>query len=271
VERLVEQITGQCARLENYFVCSNAVQQRVQDLCNLVKKPSISGMGYWISSASPAEQASASQHLQNALAKKWDALGAMALFNLSVAPPRAGPGYAPPPVQPMPPTPSAVSDPKAQAVAQACTGKTTLYIQVYDPVSFAAANLLRDTLNLQVSAAVQVAPVENVVRRADLRQQRRPEPWPKPTFVLHDRVNPTTPGAPTHSPACAKALSQYLGAPWVLPGAPDQLWIRNLPEALKATPGVIELWLPSIASKNAERGQDKVGPALAIAMAHVDE
>ncbi len=268
VERLVEQITGQCAKLENYFVCSNAVQQRVQDLCSLVKKPTIlsSAMGYWVNGASPADQAKASQNLQTAMGKKWDALGAMALFNLSVAPPSPGPGYLPPPVLPVPPIPSAGPDTKAQAVAQACTDKTTLYIQVYEPLSFAAANVLRDTLNLQVSAAVQVAPVENVVRSADLRQQRRPEPWPKPTFVLHDRANANVLGADSPSQACAKALSQYLGAPWVLPGAPDQVWIRNLPEALKATPGVIELWLPSIASKNAERTFDNTGPQLAVAL-----
>ncbi|MEO5794838.1 MAG: hypothetical protein ABIP34_07435 [Rhodoferax sp.] len=272
VERLVEQITGQCAKLENYFVCSNAIQQRVQDLCSLVKKPAIlsSAMGYWVNGASPDDQARAGKKLQDALGQKWDALGVMALFQLSVAPPSVDSTYPPPPVvQPPPvvvPVDPSVPDTKAQAVAQACTGKTTLYIQVYDPASFAAANVLRDTLNLQVSAAVQVAPVENVVRSADLRQQRRPEPWPKPTFVLHDRSNPGVAATPTGSQACAKALSQYLGPPWVLPGAPDQVWIRNLPDVLKATPGVIELWLPSVASKNAERTMDYANSPLAMAM-----
>ena len=272
VERLVEQITEQCAKLENYFVCSNAVQQTVQDLCSLVKKPPIlsSAMGYWVNGASPADQARASKNLQEKLGKKWDALGVRALFNLSVAPPIVvGPASPPPtPVQPAPgvvPAAPAVVDTKAQAVAQACTGKTTLYIQVYDPLSFAAANVLRNTLNLQISAAVQVAPVENVVRRADLRQQRRPEPWPKPTFILHDRTNSNGSVLKKDSQACAIALSNYLGAPWVLPGAPDQVWIRNLPDALKATPGVIELWLPTIASKSAEQASDSANSPLAIA------
>ncbi len=267
VERLVEHISGQCARLENYFVCSNAVQQRVNDLCSLVNKPPIqsSAMGYWVNGAAPADQALASTKLQDALVAKWNAMGALALFNLSVAPPTPVPGYVLPPAA-VPGAPSDVPDPKAQAVAQGCTGKTTLYIQVYDPVSFAAANQLRDSLNLQLSATVQVALVENVVRRADQRQQRRPEPWPKPTFVLHDRGDPLDPDAAPPSLACAKALSQYLGAPWVLPGAPEQLWIRSLPKNQKATPGVIELWLPPIAtkaSKHAEPNQD--APALAMA------
>jgi hypothetical protein len=227
-------------------------------------------MGYWVNGASPADQARASQHLRDTLGRKWDALGVVALFHLSVAPPSVGAVYpAPPAVAPLPtviPVHPAVPNAQAQAVAQACTGKTTLYIQVYDPASFAAANVLRDTLNLQVSAAVQVAPVENVVRRADLRQQRRPEPWPKPTFVLHDRNNPNAPASLVGSQACAKALSQYLGAPWVLPGAPDQVWIRNLPAALQATPGVIELWLPSFASQTAAQTTDNANSPLAMVM-----
>nr|WP_315204843.1 hypothetical protein [uncultured Albidiferax sp.] len=275
VERLVEQITGQCTRLENYFVCSKPIQQRVQDLCSLVKKPVIlsSAMGYWVNGASPADQARASQKLRDTLVEKWNALGVMALFRLSVAPPNLGSVYPPPPaVQPPPtvvPVEPGVPDAKALGVGLACTRKTTLYIQVYDPASFAMANVLRDTLNQQVSAVVQVAPVENVVRSADLRQQRRPEPWPKPTFVLHDRTNFNANLASNDNggQACAKALSQYLGVPWVLPGAPDQVWIRNLPDALKATPGVIELWLPSIATKNAERMMDNAhSPATAVAM-----
>ena len=275
VERLVEQVTGQCPRLQNYFVCSTGVQQRVKDLCSLFEKPVIhnSAMGYWVNGASPADQALASQKLRDTLVEKWNALGVMALFRLSVAPPSPGTGYPPPPAVAPPltvePVGPRVPDTKALEVGLACTRKTTLYIQVYDPASFAMANALRDTLNQQVSAVVQVAPVENVVRSADLRQQRRPEPWPKPTFVLHDRTNFNANLASNDNggQACAKALSQYLGVPWVLPGAPDQVWIRNLPDALKATPGVIELWLPSVATKNAERAMDNATkPPMAVAM-----
>ena len=81
-----------------------------------------------------------------------------------------------------------------------------------------------------------VAPIENVARSADLRQQRRPVPWPKPTLVLHDPA----------SRDCARAIAGTIGAPWVLPGEVDRVWLRDLPRSLKARPGVIELWLPPV-------------------------
>lgn len=112
---------------------------------------------------------------------------------------------------------------------------TTLYLQIYDEASRPPAVALREALQAAAGDSVQVAPIENVVRSAELRQQRRAVPWPKPTFVLHD---PSGGG-------CAAALGRFVGAPWVeQQGDADAVWIRGLPRRLQATPGVIELWLP---------------------------
>jgi len=96
-----------------------------------------------------------------------------------------------------------------------------------------------------------------VIRSADLRQQRRPVPWPRPTLVLHDPA----------SRDCARAILGYIGAPWVVPGDVDQVWLRDLPRSLQARPGVIELWLPpsdmTTSMNNANR--DEVVGALSLA------
>jgi len=91
-------------------------------------------------------------------------------------------------------------------------------------------------------AAVQIAPVENVVRSADLRQQRRPVPWPRATFLLHDRGD-------LAAKNCAQVLARFVGEPWSPPGTVP--WIRDLPDRLPATPGVLELWLPPMAVQSA--------------------
>jgi hypothetical protein len=116
---------------------------------------------------------------------------------------------------------------------------------VYDPASLLAANVLRERIRLvayaPAGAAVLVAPVENVVRSAELRQQRRPTPWANPTFLLHDRGNP-------EARRCAEALAQFIGPPWR--SKDNTVWIRDLPDRLPATPGVVELWLPPLATQN---------------------
>ncbi|MFZ2387998.1 MAG: hypothetical protein WAW69_09335, partial [Polaromonas sp.] len=125
----------------------------------------------------------------------------------------------------------------ALASLQPCrraSGRTTLYIQIYDEASRLPAASLRQALQTEAYGPVVVAPVENVIRSADLRQQRKPIPWPKPTFVLHDPA----------SRDCAQAISRFISAPWVLPGAAEPVWLRELPRSLPARPGVIELWLP---------------------------
>ena len=126
---------------------------------------------------------------------------------------------------------------------QRSPGRTTLYVHIYDESSRLPASLLRQALQPDEDAPVLVAPIENVVRSADLRQQRRPVPWPKPTLVLHDPA----------SRDCARAISSYIGTPWVPPGDADRVWMRALSRSLQATPGVIELWLPQVSAANADK------------------
>lgn len=126
------------------------------------------------------------------------------------------------------------------------SGRSTLYIQIYDEAYRPPATALRQALQAGTDAPVVVAPVENVIRSADLRQQRKPVPWPKPTLVLHDPA----------SRDCARAISRYIGAPWVLPGDVDPVWLRDLPRSLPARPGVIELWLPPVEVTVSQNGSD---------------
>ena len=121
-------------------------------------------------------------------------------------------------------------------------GPTTLYVHIYDEASRLPATLLRQTLSPDTDVPLLVAPIDNVTRSADLRQQRRPVPWPKPTLVLHDPA----------SRDCALAITRYIGAPWVSAAEPDRVWLRNLPRSLDARPGMIELWLPPMDSASAE-------------------
>ena len=122
------------------------------------------------------------------------------------------------------------------------SGRTTLYVQIYDEGSRLPATLLRQALNPGDDSPLMVAPIENVTRSADLRQQRRPVAWPKPTLVLHD----------PSSRDCARAIARTIGAPWVMPGDVERVWLRDLPRSLKAQPGVIELWLPPVEATASE-------------------
>lgn len=126
------------------------------------------------------------------------------------------------------------------------TARTTLYIHIYDEASRIHTRTLRKELQAAPVGPVMVAPVENVSRTADLRQARKPVPWPKPTLLMHDRADPKT-------QACALAISNYIGAPWVVPGLENQVWLRDLPSSLQAQPGVIELWLPPTDSVNSDK------------------
>jgi hypothetical protein len=92
-----------------------------------------------------------------------------------------------------------------------------------------------------------VAPIENVVRSADLRQQRRPVAWPTPTMVLHD----------TASRQCAIAIASDVGAPWVTEPGVQGVRLRDLPTSLKAKAGVMELWLPTTQNVTPEQPQKR--------------
>lgn len=130
----------------------------------------------------------------------------------------------------------------------AADGRGILYVQVYDETTLRIATQWRQLLlDLPGGIGLQFAPVENVTRGAELRQQRRPVPWPKPTFVLHD------PG----SRRCAEVLGGFLkarladspdgqgGSAQAVKGGEEKTWIRDLPVTQSnRRPGVIELWLP---------------------------
>jgi hypothetical protein len=116
------------------------------------------------------------------------------------------------------------------------SGRTTLYIQIFDEESRAPAADLRQALLAGASSPVMVAPIENVIRSADLRQKRRPVPWPRPTLILHN----------ASLRDCARAISHYIGFPWIVPGDNNGARLRDLPPSLQAQPGVIELWLPPL-------------------------
>lgn len=128
----------------------------------------------------------------------------------------------------------------AQACQQRDGAATRLFVLVYDDETQSVATRWRQNLiDLPGNAGLRIVPVKNVTRDAELHQQRRPVPWPKPTFVLHDPA----------SRACAQAM-QHLLAPRVVDAVPgadaENIWIRDLPDAQpNRRPGVIEFWWPT--------------------------
>lgn len=225
--------------LEPAAVCS-ATALRMRSELQLVAafQPASSALSYWDSGSSPNVQALAAEQVWAQL-KNWSAKGP-----LTPAPTR--PETTATVVPPLPPVAAASAPPVA--AMNACRrdkGNTILYMQVYDEYARAPATVLRQTLQAQAGDLVQVAPIENVTLSAQVRQQRRPAPWPQPTFVLHD------PG----SRPCAEAMARLLGRPWVAPGdAANKVWIRDLPKSLTRRPGVIELWLPPSAQQTSANG-----------------
>ncbi len=135
--------------------------------------------------------------------------------------------------------------PFTPAALQACArgnADSTLYIHIYSENTRAAATALRQRLQPKNGAPLLVAPIENVVRNAELRQQRPPVPWPNPTLVLHDSV----------SRDCALAIAAAVGAPWLADGNSTRVRLRALPSSLQGQPGVLELWLPPVDSISAD-------------------
>jgi hypothetical protein len=113
-------------------------------------------------------------------------------------------------------------------------------VLVYDDETQSIAMQWRQNLlDLQADIGLRIVPVKNVTRDAELHQQRRPVPWPKPTLVLHD------PGGRD----CALALKRLI-TPRVAEPAQgtddDSVRIHDLPEAQpNRRPGVIEFWWPT--------------------------
>jgi hypothetical protein len=234
----------------------------------LLKPPTVStALNYWHPDASPQDQARESRRALQAFANRFPVLGRLLpgdtvrvtasdteMDAAAAAPAGASAGapatvaLAPAPPALVPPAPAATPPAPVKAAQapslQACQfngGRTTLYIQIFDEESRAAAAELRQALLSDTNAPVMVAPIENVIRSADLRQQRRPVPWPRPTLILHD---------PGHRD-CARAIARYINAPWIVPGDVEGIRLRDLPRSLQAQPGVIELWLPPVEAKTA--------------------
>ena len=249
LERLSARMADECAKPEAATpVCATPRDRAFGDLCALVLKPPTenTALNYWHPGASPAEQARAADELWRHVSAAW-AHGE--------APPREPEPGAPDPAgaevparpEPAPGAESAAvpvpgstgstgSPPMTLAAAcQRANGFTTLYIQVHDEASRMAASELARRLRRATAGSMQIAPIENVSRTAELRQQRRPVPWAQATFVLHDPA----------SRGCAQALSAYVRQPWVVGDRPGQVWVRDLPATLGGRrAGVIELWLP---------------------------
>ncbi len=141
----------------------------------------------------------------------------------------------------------APAEPSSLQSCERADGRSTLYIQIYSENSRMAATRLRQALQPEEGAPLLVAPIENVVRNAELRQQRPPVPWPNPTLVLHDPA----------SGDCARAIAARIGTPWLTETGASRVRLRSLPASLQARPGVLELWLPPVdaaaADKKAQR------------------
>ncbi len=233
LERLGGRVVEECRKeVTSAPGCLAAYQRMQSDLCTLVRKaPSEdTALNYWHPGTSPQEQARASAKLWRSVVAYFPTLGRLPLA-LPASPAPAAATSAVATLNSMP----------LRACARPGGASSTLYLQIYDEASRPAATALREVLLAQAGNLIQVAPIENVVRSAELRQQRRAVPWPKPTFVLHDPA----------SDSCAVALAKFIGPPWAdAQGDPDPVWIRGLPRRLQATPGVIELWLPPVSTSN---------------------
>ncbi len=136
--------------------------------------------------------------------------------------------------------------PNLQSCARGQAG-STLYIHIYSEASRQAATSLRQALEPKAGAALLVAPIENVVRNAELRQQRPPVPWANPTLVLHDPA----------SGDCARAIAAYVGSPWLSDTGTTRVRLRGLPASLQAQPGVLELWLPPVDNMASDKNQGR--------------
>ena len=269
LERLAGRIADECTQEPESSAACLASYKRVQSsLCALVLKPPTenTALNYWHPGSSRTEQAREARIALQNVAQGFPVFGTLFLRQDTVLaqadasradgpppsatqPPLAAPGARAPAPSPGTPTgtetpltpPAApATPPEGASVAptlQACqrnVGRSTLYIHIYDEASRLPATLLRQAMNPDEDSPLLVAPIENVIRSADLRQQRRPVPWPKPTLILHDPA----------SRECARAISRFIGAPWLSATDTDRVWLRDLPLSLQARPGVIELWLP---------------------------
>jgi hypothetical protein len=282
--------------------CQAAAQRLDSGLCAKLKKPTEeqATLDYWHPRTTPENQAAEARktlhHLNAQLGSLW---GEQALRGVTTAsapapepatePATATAAASPASAASLPTDVAAVSaigaapeasgplasarptSPTASKLTTACqrsvkTERTVLYVQVYDETSLRVANQWRQVLlDLPGGLGLQLAPIENVLRSAELRQQRRPVPWPKPTFLLHDPSSRLCAEELTRllKPRLAQAAANKTANPApgnkTAPAELDAVWIRNLPDSQPhRRVGVIELWLPPASLSDA-----KAAPQLA--------
>jgi len=252
VGQLVEHVRQECEQEPTPSQdCAEAVQRASVGVCAVVNKPLSNGtaLSYWEPTKPPRVTLAS-------LFRRGPADVQVAV----VAPPPASPTAPPksgappaivtrggeeptaasaPPAEPAPPPPPApplpVTAPTLSAICKVNGRPVQLYTQIYDEASRETAAALLRTLQQDAAGAVRAAPIENVIRSAELREQRRPVPWAQPTLIVHDPADG----------ACAKALADAIrGALPSVPGRDNSVWVRELPRSLKARSGVIELWIP---------------------------
>jgi len=119
------------------------------------------------------------------------------------------------------------------AIAACLQRGVTLYTQVYDEDTRQAVVGRFQALPMKSEERTRIPAVENVVRSAERRGVAAPARWRKPTLLVHDPADRE----------CAEAFVAEAGGRLLKPGI--EISIRPLPSSLKATPRVIELWLPS--------------------------
>ena len=248
VALLVERVQGECHAAppgEPASAASGISCQRprtLASLCVQLDKPvSSSPLSYW----NPAQDANIT------LLALWRrAFGDAAPARVALPPPPAPPPEASAAAREAAPAgPVAAQRPAASAavagidpllgVCAVDGAPLRLYLQIYDEPSRAAAEALARALQRAGGAALQLAPVENVSRSSELRQQRRPVPWPQPTLLVHH---------PDDLP-CARQLSATLQG--LRPGfgtQDDSVWIRETSRSLRLHRGVMDLWLPATES-----------------------
>ncbi|WP_440224713.1 patatin-like phospholipase family protein [Dokdonella sp. MW10] len=137
-----------------------------------------------------------------------------------------------PPVPVAAPSPIAATTTASRLPACLDERGITVYTQVYDEATREAVVARVAALLPEAQARKRMPGVENVVRSAERRGANPPTRWRKPTLLVHDPADR----------ACAEALVRAAGPAFLAPGS--EVAVRALPPTLRATPRVLELWLP---------------------------
>lgn len=252
VQQMLERTRDQCRRQSQAPSADcpdTSAADGTQGVCAVVSKPlqATDALSYWHPLQAPSGRLFTFGTAWQAFQDLWAREGGDTTLADAGTLPEPAPAAAPP--SPLPDaTASAPAQPAASAPppVSACGSAqrpVRLYIQVYDEASRARAELLRSLLQQAGGDGLKVAAPENVVRTAELRQQRKPVPWPRPTFITHRVADE----------GCARALATLVRSSWPNVGRRDRVWVNDLPKSLGGQDGVIELWLPP-SQNNADGG-----------------